>query len=323
MRIIKLQKKELNDFLSKQKYSQFLQSFEWGEFQEILGNKVFRLGVEENKELIAVATLVKKYLPGQKIKSYFFCPRGPVFKSDNKKYIKFLFNEIKKIAKKENVVFLRFEPEQEIKNKEFSIKKTIDIQPKKTLILDISKEKEDILKNMHQKTRYNIRLAERKGVEVSELKDLELNEFWKIIEETSKRDGFRSHPREYYEKMFNFNKDFLKFYVARYEGKIISCLIAVFSGNMATYTHGASSNNNRNVMAPYLLQWHAICKSKEKGYKYYDFHGIDEEKWPGVTRFKKGFNGSEMSYSGTFDLVFDKSWYFLYKFVRWVRRKLK
>ncbi len=310
-------KEKLNNFLEKQKQSQFLQSWEWGEFQEAVGNTVFRVGVEENEELIAVATLIKKYLPGQKSKAYFFCPRGPIFQN-----LEFLFDEIKRLAKKENVIFLRFEPQEKIQNIKHKVQDTINIQPKKTLILDISKTEEDLLKEMHKKTRYNIRLASKKEVEISELKEDEFDELWELIKETSERDGFRSHPRRYYEKMFKLSNDFLKFYIAKYEGKIISCLIATFFGDMATYTHGASSNEHRNVMAPYLLQWHTIKEAQKRGIKYYDFHGIDEKKWPGVTKFKKGFGGEIINYPGTFDMVFNSFWYHMYKIARWIRRKL-
>jgi lipid II:glycine glycyltransferase (peptidoglycan interpeptide bridge formation enzyme) len=84
--------------------------------------------------------------------------------------------------------------------------------------------------------------------------------------------------------------------------------------------HGASASKYRNVMAPYLLQWHAIKLAKNLGYKYYDFYGVDEDKWPGVTRFKKGFGGREVNYPGTFDLIFNRRWYSVYRMVRKARR---
>ena len=130
--------------------------------------------------------------------------------------------------------------------------------------------------------------------------------------------------------------DFIKLYLAEFdpsipqsdseqassgqERKIIAGNIVSFFGNTATYVHGASSNEYRNVMAPYLLQWEVIKIVQEKGYKYYDFYGIDEKKWPGVTRFKLGFSGNIVEYPGTFDLAFDNLWYNMYKVLRKIRR---
>src|SRR3989338_8328575 len=112
----------------------------------------------------------------------------------------------------------------------------------------------------------------------------------------------------------------VKLYFAEFKGKPISTALISFFGDTATYLHGGSSNQERNVMAPYLMHWHIIKLAKAQGQKYYDFHGISEDKWPGVTRFKKGFGGYELNYPGTFDLAYDQGWYSIYKMVRKVRR---
>jgi lipid II:glycine glycyltransferase (peptidoglycan interpeptide bridge formation enzyme) len=336
MEIIHIIEGELQSFLKKQKQSQFLQSWEWGEFNEKSGCKVIRLGVKKSDGLIAVATLTKK--PLLMGKSYFFCPRGPVtndqfsisntqlnskLQIQNYNHIyKLLFGEIENLAKEEDCIFLRFEPldKFQIFDFLFSILKTIDIQPSKTLILDISKSEDEFLSQMHQKTRYNIRLAEKRGVVVREATEGDFEEFWKIMEETRIRDGFRLHPKEHYEKILEL--DIMTLLVAEYESKMIAGIILSIYGDMGTYVHGASSNEYRNSMAPHLLQWNAIKMSKEKNCKYYDFNGIDENKWPGVTRFKKGFGGEEVEYPGTYDFVFDPAFYNLYKFARKVRRAI-
>jgi lipid II:glycine glycyltransferase (peptidoglycan interpeptide bridge formation enzyme) len=111
-----------------------------------------------------------------------------------------------------------------------------------------------------------------------------------------------------------------KLLVAKYNNRIIALSIICFFNNTATYLHGGSSNQNRNVMAPFLLQWQAIKKAKEQGCVYYDFYGIDEKKWPGVTRFKKGFNGQNINYIGTFDLIYSPVYYWIYKIARFIRR---
>lgn len=313
----------------------FLQSWEWGEFQKNIGNKIFRLGIEENGQLITVVSLIKKKLGINK--AYLYCCEGLIsnyqlsvinyqlnskFKIQNlKQIIQLLFNNIQEIAKKENAIFFRFEPQfqfqSKIENQKSKIEKTIDVQPSKTLILDLDKSELELLKEMHQKTRYNIKLAEKKHVKIVEANKNQFEDFWNLMQKTSKRDNFRLHNKKYYEKMLD--QPLAKLFLAKYKNHIIAANIVIFFGNTATYLHGASFFEYRNVMAPYILQWHCIKLAKKSGYKYYDFYGIDEKKWPGVTRFKNGFKGDEIQYPGTFDLVFNKKWYLFYKIIRKLR----
>lgn len=323
MRIINItDKKELDDFVAAQPHAQFLQSFEWGEFQAEAASKVIRLGVEEEGKLIAAAALIKKKLPLGK--SYFYCPRGPVMgiKNNELRIMNELFGEIKKNAIKEGVMFWRFEPVNEsmIHNSLFMIQKTIDVQPSQTLILDLRQSEEELLAQMHQKTRYNIRLAEKKGIEIAEAGAERFEEFWRLLAFTGDRDRFNLHGRSYYQAMLNFEPNFVKLLFAEYQGKPLADSLVIFFGDTATYIHGGSSNENRELMAPYALQWQTIKLAKRLGYKHYDWHGIDENKWPGVTRFKKGFGGQAITYPGTFDLAFDPLWYNVYKMARRMRR---
>ncbi len=335
MNIVNIEDKQsLNNFLIKQKHSQFLQSWEWGEFQKKAGNKVFHLGIEEDAKLISVITFIKKDLFLGK--SYFYAPRVLINNEESSNLagglkINNLFNRIKKIAQAEKCIFLRFDPinKFQISDSKFharqpigQIQKTIDIQASKTLILNIEKSEDEILKSMHQKTRYNIRLALKKGVVVKEIKDVnsKFDEFWNLMQETESRDGFRLHAKRHYQNILSLDSDSLKLIGAFYKEKLIVANIVSFFGDMVTYVHGASSSEDRNLMAPYALQWETIKIAKEEGYKYYDFNGIDENKWPGVTRFKKGFGGEEINYPGTFDLVFNSLQYNVYKFLRKLRR---
>jgi lipid II:glycine glycyltransferase (peptidoglycan interpeptide bridge formation enzyme) len=317
-------REELNNFLKEQKHGQFLQSWQWGEFQAKVAGDVFRFGIfGEERKPIAAATVVKKLLPMGKI--YFYCPRGPIIKSKTgdkelKVIEESLFYEIKELARKEKVMFLRFEPEVEYKLENWQIEKTLDVQPSKTMIVNLEKKEDELLESMRQKTRYNIRLASKKGVEIAEGGIENFDEFWQLMGETSNRDDFRLHGIDYYKEMIKVDKDSIKLFFARYKGKAISVGIFSFFGDTVTYMHGASANEERNLMAPYLLQWEVVKKGKKLGYKYYDFYGISEEKWPGVTRFKQGFSGREKNYPGTFDLVFDSGWHSVYKMIRKVRR---
>jgi len=202
----------------------------------------------------------------------------------------------------------------------FQLFKTIDVQPSKTLILDLTKSEDELLQAMHQKTRYNIRLAEKKGVKIMEVGANRFEEFWQLLVSSGDRDKFNLHGRSYYQAMLKLANDFVKLFFAEYQGKPLAGSLVTFFGDSATYIHGGSSDKNREIMAPYALHWQIIKQAKQLGYKYYDFHGVDAAKWPGVTRFKMGFGGQVINYPGTFDLVYDTGWYNIYKMVRRVRR---
>ena len=259
-------------------------------------------------------------------KKYFFCPRGPiVIKSEKVKIesiIEFLFNEIQKIAQNENIIFLRFEPTFQFQTSDFKfpIFQTLDVEPSKTLILDLRKSEEELLKEMHQKTRYNIKLAEKKEIKLIEADINYFEDFWQLISQTSERDNFRLHGRDYYCEMIKINNKILKLFFVKYKNKLITTGIFSFFGDTVIFLHGASANFDRNIMAPFFLHWQCIKLAKSLGYNFYDFNGIDETRWPGVTRFKKGFGKNIIYYSGTFDLVIDHNWYNVYKMIRKIRR---
>ncbi len=316
-----MEKKNWNEFIIKNNGS-FLQSWQWGEIQKANKSKIFRIKLNEK----AQCQIIKKYLAFNK--AYFYCPAGPVVKN---KETKPLFDKITELAQNEKVIFLRFEPRFDLV-KDARIEKTIDIQPSKTVILNLNKSQDELLAQMHQKTRYNIRLAQKKGVVIKQAearnKEDYFEEFWNLLQATSKRDGFRTHKKNYYKNLLsidgqNLNDELtIKLFVAKYKSKIIAAIMIVFFNQTATYIHGASDYNYRYLMAPYLLQWHCINTAKKLKYKYYDFYGVDEKKWKGLTRFKKGFSQTEVQFPGTFDLVFDKKWYKIYKLVRGLKRGL-
>ncbi len=328
MQIIEIKdKKQLNDFVGSQKMSQFLQSWQWGEFHAKVSSQVWRIGVLADGKLAASAEINAKDLPiGKK---YLYCARGPVIAKgkDKKEVTRLMFGEIARLAGEVGAMFLRFDPIDKPKDDDYKIKgdetlvQTLDVQPAKTLILDLTKSEAELLGAMQQKTRYNINLAKKKGVKIVESSESRFEDFWSLLDQTSGRDKFRPHGRSYYQAMVEpYADNPVKLFFAEYKGKPIATALVCFFSDTATYIHGGSANEDRNVMAPYLLQWHAIKLAKASGQKYYDFHGINEAKWPGVTRFKMGFGGNEVNYPGTFDLIYDPGWYNIYKMVRKVRR---
>jgi lipid II:glycine glycyltransferase (peptidoglycan interpeptide bridge formation enzyme) len=315
--------KKVTDFIkenSSEGGAEFLQSYEWGNFLKLSGEEIIRVGVKEGENILLITTLVKKII----FKGFFYlyAPRGPI---GSVKAIEFLFSEIKK--KYPTALFLRVEPLKinslEFKTFKNNLQKTIDLQPAKTLILDLNYSEEELLNLMHQKTRYNIRLAQKKGVVIKEGKGDDLKEFWRLLKTTGERDGFRLHSFSHYEKLLKINETspgFIKLFLASYEGKNIAAGLFSYYGDKVTYLHGASDNEFRNLMAPYLLQFSLIKKAREENYLYYDFYGIDEKKWPGVTRFKLGYGGRVFEYLGTHDLIFKTSLYKFYQLIRKLRR---
>jgi len=275
----------------------FLQSNDWLAFQKSLGRKVWQINE---------IGIIKYNLPFGKCYLYSPRPRSSGF-GGQARFEEFLI-KIKEIAKQENAIFFKLEPLEKL-----SLKRSRNIQPVKTLILDISKSEQELLNRMHYKTRYNIGLAEKKGIKIRKDKNL-FEDFWKLMQETTERDKFRPHPKEYYRKMLRIPG--VELFAAEYKNKIIAVNIVVFFEKTAIYLHGASDYEHRNLMAPHLLQWEQIKIAKKCGCAEYDFWGIDEKKWPGVTRFKRGFGGKEIVYPGAYDLVFRPIWYLIYKIAR-------
>jgi lipid II:glycine glycyltransferase (peptidoglycan interpeptide bridge formation enzyme) len=301
---------------------EYLQSWAWGDILKAEGEEIIRTGwrSETSQENLAAATLVKKPLGAGY--SYWYAPRGPIFNikpgQDQNGSARDFFAAIKELDPK--ALFLRIEPSEEISLD--NIKPSLALQPKQTLILDLDRSEEELLTDMHPKTRYNIRLAEKKGVTIKEGSLADWPEFWRLMSLTGERDGFRLHSAAHYKKLLEADPSFIKLFFAVHEGRHIATGLFCFWGGRATYLHGASDNEARNLMAPYLLQWSVIGQAKRAGFSTYDFYGIDEKKWPGVTRFKLGFGGRRVSYPGTYDVIFRPAAYRVYNLLRKIKRAI-
>jgi len=347
--------KEILDFIENNSPGGgFLQSENWRKFQEAWGRKTQNiLASDDQGEPIAFANLITHTLP--LVGDYFYIPRGPVIKISNfqfpisnkipntkSQFVNFL-EDLTSLAKKEDIGWIRIEPNSEedlklIKENlpaELKMKKApVDMQPSEVLILDITKNEEELLAGMKQKTRYNIRLAEKRGVRISHNMEhitRNINEFLRLVKITSRRDKIASHPEGYYRKMLKvIPNDILKLYVAEYEGKIIAVNLVLFFGKTAAYMHGTSDNLHRDVMAPYLLQWQAILDAKKSGCEKYDFGGIKSQgtkgkSWAGITKFKTGFapETSPIKFPGCYDIILGPSRYNLYRFAQKAKRFIR
>lgn len=332
MRIIEITDSfTLDNFLAAQKHSNFLQSWGWFSYNEARGKEIHRLGLVDGQgELKGVCSFLKQTIGAGK--SYYYAPRGPVCKEWNSQTSRLFASYMAGLAKRDAAIFLRFEADLILSEGGYPVRATIPVQPERTTVLDLRQSEEELLSRMHQKTRYNVRLSQKKGVIVKAVEKEELpREFaawWPIMEETKRRDAFRLHSKEHYYQMLDLlsgEKDHknglgLKLYLAKHKGEVLAGVILAFFGDTAVYLHGASSSRMRNLMAPHAIQWQAIRLAKQSGFGFYDFNGIDEKKWPGVTRFKLNFGGDEIKYPGTFDLIFDTGWYSVYSLIRKARR---
>jgi lipid II:glycine glycyltransferase (peptidoglycan interpeptide bridge formation enzyme) len=201
-------------------------------------------------------------------------------------------------------------------------KKGEDIQPASTVIIDITKNKEDILSEMKSKTRYNIKLAEKKGVSVKKCTIELLDEWYEMYQETALRDKIALHPLEYYRKVFDLSqkKEFkvdVRLYMAEAEEKNIAGIVTCFYNKKATYLYGASRNIGREKMPAYALQWKAICDAIDEGCVEYDMFGIPPDDDPshpmhGLYRFKTGFGGEVIRRPGCYDFLLNKFKYKIY-----------
>ena len=308
----------------------FLQMWEWGEFQEATGKTVKRIFTEESAAQMIQMSLVLG-------KKYWYCPRGPI--TFSRQDVPLTKGDYRGLPL-ESALFLRLEPPTEtttplsppFERGEDHVRRVGGIQPADTLITDLSPKADDLLKGMHSKTRYNIRLAKKKGVEIEiNPTDVSFEDIWPIFETTGSRGAFVLHSKDYYKKMLEaLSTDDCRAYlaIARHKKDILAANIMIDCAGTRTYLHGASSNEKRNLMAPYLLHWALIEDAKEKGIDSYDWwgiapEGVENHKWAGVTRFKLGFGGERLSYAGAFDVILNKSWYWGYWGAKKVLKALK
>ena len=353
---------------------EFLQSKEWQNFQESVGRKTFNITSPQPSPskgegaigFQANIIVYKLLLVG----SYFYIPRGPIISKEVNdemlKQVQHDIGELIELAKKEKAGWIRIEPKD---NEELEliishltptlssgrrrgykvVKAPHDMQPKETLILDISKSEEELLSQMKSKTRYNIKLSQKRGVsvkvisnfkfpisnEISSINDQNfkkyISEFLRLTNIMAKRQRIVTHSEKYYKKMFEtIPGNILKLYVAEYKGKVIAANLVIFYGDTATYLHGASDDKYKNLMAPYLLQWRQIQDAKKAGCTKYDFFGIkvknkNGKSWAGITRFKLGFapNTQTIEFPGSYDIIICPIRYWMYRIMQRLKSLIK
>ncbi len=300
----------------------FMQTWEWGLFQEALGRKVERFFLSDGDKLLSAFTMVHYLLPYGL--HYGYVPRGPVIASDclEESEIFGIFNFINSWARKNfpKLAFLRLEPpifrvSEKINGKNFYLP-SYYIQPRFNTAVFLDRNEEEILAEFHSSTRSNIRRAEKRCVSVetkNNFTEEDLKEFFEMISETVARNGGKNaYPSE---KYFRFlidsipvikenNPDNLSLgvYFGRQNGQTISAHFVVFFGGTATYLFGASRSGALSSKVTTHLHWTAMREAKKRGFKFYDLGGVDDVLWPTLTKFKRQFGGREFQYMGNIDI---------------------
>ena len=317
-------------FIARFSGAHLLQTAAWGDLKAAFGWQVSRVLVDGAGAQI----LFKKLAPGL---VWAYIPKGPVGASWEK-----LWPLVDQECRRRRAVFLKVEP-YAWEGEETSVTSCLpafgfrlsphQIQPPRTLIVDLRGSENEILARMKQKTRYNIRLAARKGVRVHPSDDIQ--RFHQLMAITADRGGFGTHSMAYYQKAYDCfaPQGNCALLFAEFEGELLSALMVFTHGETAWYFYGASSNQHRNLMAPYLAQWEAIRWARSKGCVSYDLWGVPDADletleanflqrhqglW-GVYRFKRGFGGQLRRAVGAWDRVYNPLIYSFYRL--WMRNR--
>ena len=330
-----------NKFLENHERCNFQQSLEWGNVKTNWKKEVI-LSEDENGNIRGSLCVWIRKIP--LFGNIMYSARGPVCDLYNEEVIKDLSNGSDILAKKYNAFVLRVEPDvlktdekfrELISKYKFKIKDDSkdfkdEIQPRFVFRLNLrGKTEDEIFSAFHQKTRYNIRLAIKKGVTIKEGSKEDLKMFHKIMVETGERDNFLIRSLSYFEKMYDeMAPKHLKLLMAYHENEPIAGIIPIMYGNKTWYLYGASSNKHRNLMPNYLLQWTMIKQAIENKCDIYDFRGVSgvvDETHPqyGLYRFKKGFNAEFTEFIGEIYIPYKPLKYKLYKIAEKTFRTLR
>jgi len=317
-----------------------LQSIVWGDFKSRWGWKAQRLLLtvaESSWEPLAAVQVLKRDLPRLPY-SILYVPKGPALDYNDGALRCQVLAELEKLARREKAIFIKIDPEvvrywgveQERKSpigskfiKELQERgwrtSAEQIQFRNSVELDLTRSEDELMAAMKQKTRYNIRLAGRKGIIIRRGTPEDFSTIATMYQETARRDGFTIRPVEYYLDVWqSFYEARMAFpLVAEFEGNMVAALVLVRYGDRAIYMYGASTNRERKRMPNHLLQWEAIRWAKAAGCTTYDFWGAPDEfvetdpLW-GVWRFKDGFRGDVVWHIGAWDFPARPFWYWTY-----------
>ena len=331
---------EWDDFVAGHPHGSLLQTTQWAQLKNRFGWHSHRVWLRQDGQLVAGAQVLYRSVAFGAIKMGYI-PHGPLVNWDDDQQVAVLLNQLDQSAYQNRAGIMKLEPllwEDELPpagwqaiTQRHNLRIPSDtIQPPRTILLDLRPAGDDILAAMKQKTRYNIRLAEKKGVTVRQGDLNDMPAFVRLLAETARRDTFSIHDPRYYRSAMELFPEQSALLLAEYEGQPLAGVMVFATGQTAAYLYGASGSAERQRMPAYAAQWAAIQWAKARGCTHYDFWGVPDYPletletefttrqdglWP-VYRFKRGFGGELRRTVGAADRVYNN---LLYRLYRWRR----
>lgn len=309
-----------------------LQSNEWAEFRKKTGIKTIKI-----KDGIQMTIHKIPYTPW----AIGYVPKSLMPTED-------IISDLKTIGMQEKCIFIQIEPNVIVNDNLKSKIKNLELEPanhplftKYTFLLDLTKSEEELLKKMHPKTRYNIKVATKHNVKiVKDNSDKAFDEYLRLTEETTQRQKFYAHTKKYHKLMWetlkaknsDTNKLSANLFLAKYKNQTLAAWILFVFKDTLYYPYGASSNLYRETMASNLMMWEAIKFGKSLGLKKFDMWGAlgkapdKKDPWYGFHRFKEGYGPEHIEFLGSFDLIINPIFYKLFVIadkIRWILLKLR
>jgi peptidoglycan pentaglycine glycine transferase (the first glycine) len=320
-----------DEFVSACPRGHLLQSWAWGDLKGRFGWQPLRVALADGNGLLAVAQILLRRLP---YRTLAYVPRGPVCDPDDDRAGQALVSALHQVARGHQAIALKAEPNWPDSpeaegwwTRHGFAPSWRTIQPRRTIVVDLRPGEEEILAQMKPKWRYNVRLASRREVSVRRGSVEDLPVFYRLMQETSRRDGFGIHTLGYYETAYLLFEpgEHVALLLAEYQGRPIAGLMAFAFAGMGIYMYGASSNEERQRMPNHLLQWEAMRWARARGCTGYDLWGIADVDpdspstvLAGVERFKAGFGGKERRFAGAFDHAYSP---LVYSGFNWLWRR--
>jgi peptidoglycan pentaglycine glycine transferase (the first glycine) len=333
-----------DEFVAGHAHGHILQTSPWGALKSQFGWSQGRVVIGDNDKLYAGAQILFRRLPAG-LGTLAYVPKGPLVTWGSVAEWHALRDALDAAARNAGAIALAIEPDlpdteanrSRLRQLGFIPSSLTAVQPQRTLVVDIEPPEDEILAHMKSKTRYNVRLARRKGVRVREATEADLPAFVALMEATAERDAFGIHSPAYYELAYRYfvPRRHAILLLAEVSGTPVAAVMAFALPPRSWYFYGASSSQHREKMPTYLLQWEAIRWAKDLGCKTYDLWGIPDEEqqrleaefthrrdglW-GVYRFKRGFGGRRLRFVGAWDRVYAPVRYRVFRWLLAARRQ--
>jgi peptidoglycan pentaglycine glycine transferase (the first glycine) len=319
------QRQQWDRFVTHSAHGHLLQSWGWGELKARAGWSPLRLALYENDEIIAAAQVLRRTAPHVPLRAghLAYIPRGPVIDWSQSALCASFFAQLAAYLRGQGAIAARLEPDQltDAPDAEFVLQRleaihmhsTSPVQPLRSIIVDLSLPEEALLAGMKEKWRYNVRLAGRKGVTVRAAQTPEdVRSWYHLLQTTGERDQFGVHTLDYYLNAWNIfaPRAQARLLLAEYSGQLLAGIFVALFARQAIYLYGASSNEQRQLMPNYLLQWEAMRWAKQEGALSYDLWGIpatdaEDEAMAGVYRFKRGWGGRVVQFIGCYEATYN------------------